>query len=368
MNLKRGVVQVVPIIIVIIIVLGVVAAFVFSGDSASTADAGNPEEVIAVSLQNSFKEGSYVTDTTIVGKISRAPGLSSFEFVDFDLALKAALDFRNEKDPRFSMNLRVNDIGMKESRSSSISHVGPFDLDIRQIGLVQYLRLNEANFGAFFDSSNLIGVWIVMDPNTLASFTGIPSSAGQDKIADQAELIRSLKENVSKINIYNVTEVLAEEDVSGMDSYHYKVEVNKSGINELIAEVMASVKESPEFLKLSSVEKAQVDSQFNSIVRPALEKMEYDFAEIELWISKDKLIPTKTVVTLDAARLGEIIHSLGSSIPKDVLDISGEIVVTSMMSGYGEDQNITAPDGAKPFEQVLQGLFGPVSVEVPIES
>jgi hypothetical protein len=278
--------------------------------------------------------------------------------MSLDMSLKGDMDINDINSPKYDLNMRLENLVIKQGGSLTTT-IGPIDIDMRQVGDMQYLRLNEGEIG-FFDVSSFIGEWLSIDSKSLASLSGLPSSSVTPSFSeDQAEIIKVLQVELEKTKLYDVVETLPNEEISGVDSYHYKVALNKEGLIAFVDSFYEYVKTTKEYQDMSSAEKTETDAGIEYILT-AMAKLDYGFMDIDLWVSKKDLVMTKSTLVIDVAELAKNINELDPSIPDDILSLKGNITMTSISTDFGKDFNIVVPDGARPFEEVMQEMFGGV--------
>lgn len=357
MKFKKGVVAVVPIIITIVVILGVVVIYaITSRGGESAVDSANADAVLLEAQKNMFSQGSYTSDASVIADISgiQSGGVEGSVFLDMDF--KGVMDIKDINNPKYDLNMRLDNLTVKQGGSLSTT-IGPIDIDIRQVGDMQFVRLNEGEIG-FFDVSNLIGKWVSIDSESLASLSGLPPSSVTPSFSDsQADFIKVLKAEFGNAKLYDVVETLSDEEIKGVDSYHYKVALNKVGLVNFVDAFFTSVKSTKEYKAMSSAEKTRTETEIDNLLA-LMNKFDYDFLDIDLWISKRDLVATKTLVVIDVSELAKNISELDPSIPDEVLALKGNITITSVASDFGKKVNIVAPEGAQPFEEVIQQMFG----------
>jgi len=208
------------------------------------------------------------------------------------------------------------------------------------------------------DPDELIDQWIKINfQNLLKSvvpfYTPELEEQMQESKARQTEIIEKLKTFLGEKRIYIVKQQLPDQEIRGVNTYHYLIALNREEIKNII----------PEFYKILIVGMklgpAPTEEQWQQFKRGLSEQIDEFFGKIgeitsELWIGKkDKLLyRMKIEKVIDTDKL-EGLTSLRSVSSRAILTLKIEID----FSNFGQTVEIEAPKSYKTLEEIL-GLTG----------
>jgi hypothetical protein len=215
---------------------------------------------------------------------------------------------------------------------------GSATFEIRALNNKLFLNLTNMSqlgfAGAFLGPFQ--GQWIALDlaaATSTASQFGVQVDVDASSLdpANLAEVKRAIFENFPIV----ITGALGVEDVEGTPSYHYTFRVDEDKLTALLTRIAAI-----------SGDTTLSESDWRDSAKTALESnagMKGD-----LWISKGDLLLRK--ITLG----GPFRVPTGSSDDEPIAGTSSGMLV---LGGFNQNVPITEPTGAKPLEEVLEGLF-----------
>ncbi|MFH1657386.1 MAG: hypothetical protein ABH919_02870 [bacterium] len=204
--------------------------------------------------------------------------------------------------------------------------------------------------------SSLKNQWIKLDQESIKELTGENWTAEMEEELSSAQeknekTIQELQTLFLSGNFYSVKQELAAEKINGQKAYHYIVGLEKEGTKALLLEAIKVLAENegetfnPDEEELASFS-ANFDEFFTKI----------GGLDADLWIGqKDKLLYK---------------FDLTKEISSDQLDGSiteeGTVIINMIMefSNFNQPLNITAPEDAKPLNEILGqsagGFFDPL--------
>ena len=186
------------------------------------------------------------------------------------------------------------------------------------------------------DSGDLIASiedqWIEIDPSTVPGLEDLTFSETTLSKEDQEKL-----EDLFFSNVFlTVDEDLGVEDVDGVESYHYKIGIDKEKLKEFVAEAEESnIVQDDSLVDLSSISEDIDNTDFESI-------------ELEVWISK-------------ADRLFTKISFSGN-------DNEGSYSVSLMLKDYNQEIDTNVPQDVKTFEEVFSAFGSSFGAEAAVMS
>ena len=166
--------------------------------------------------------------------------------------------------------------------------------------------------------------WIKID-QTSDQITG-----GATNTLDVLDLSKEDADKVAQAYLDNpviqITEVMADEDVNGEDSFHYKTTINK---DNYVAFLNA--------IKDANIEKLKVDQSEIEVIK------DQDFSKLnlEIWVKKSD----------------KTINQIKVSGTEDNVNIEFRLAITNI----NEDIKIEVPEGAKTIEEIFSSSFTPTS-------
>ena len=244
-----------------------------------------PEKVMAKMLNNisTVKSVEYSGDLKIeidenFAKIYNLHALSTDVATSNDpnglkINFSGVADYNNINKPqgRFLVNFSSSD---QTVTAANIS------LETLAKDSVFYLKVNSFPETGITDINSLKNQWIKF---SLDSFKEQIGAAKISEIASSSSLTLDQAKKIKNIfrenKIFSVAEELARENVSGLDSFHYKLNIDKIALQKAIE----SSYEVVTYKKLSDSEKADLNKEIANS----------EISNLEIWISKIDYLPIK---------------------------------------------------------------------------
>jgi len=307
----------------------------YSGEIKMEIDAGDLIAEYQSSLGSSF--GASLENLEEVGDNKRPRLGVSKEKVEFLADFAGAYDIGNPEELRSLVSFDV-ETGMVPG----VKIV--FGSEIRNIGKVVYVKLSDLPTFGFFDLSSLKNQWIKIDTDALSEQFGSGVVPGQfaeeiDK-AQTEEMMEKIKTILSQADyskILKITEKFPNEEIEGVNSYHYGYMIDKEEVKNLAITIIESSVESMGET-ITEEEIREFEKSFESIGSP----------EGEIWIGKKDLLPHKISFNLKIKEIGDV-------------DVSGDISYTLFLKNFNNPIIIEAPTQSQTIEELMGGLFGGVS-------
>lgn len=253
-------------------------------------------------------------------------GNSGKQSSDFSVIFNGASDVYDLNNPKssFSLDIKTDALGQEESSLKT---------EIRNIGEVVYIKLNDIPDLGFFDLSFLKEQWIKIDADSLKRQLGLEEKLNEEQKAQNLspEQIEKIKSSFERNGIFKITQKLADEKINGVNAYHYKFAVNKEGVKEIIIDAVKIVQnKTPNENEIEGLNKG-------------LELIE--FPENEIWIGKKDLLPYKI--------------SLNSTIKETKESkYSSNFSLVLSFKNFNKPVQVDAPKEVKTLEEILMGVFG----------
>jgi len=309
----RKTVKIIVIAASALVVLGTGGAFAYNEFFLS------PEAILKRAIANFSKAESLEYVGTIESKTALPPEVAQFALIDrgtFSVSFEGAADMHEPANMK-SKN------SMKFALKSGSFNVA-LTLYARVLDRTLYLALEQAPGGKPFDISSLNNQWVKID------FKEIEEKVNADDEPLSEKQIEDIKEALRRSRAVHVKEELTDEEVEGVPSYHYALSVNKEELEKTISEITAIVEEE-DAPTINDDVKAQIDAA--------------EFPTGNVWIAKkDKTIRKMTMASI-TKRTGET-------------GVDGETTLSVILKNYNQPVEITAPEGAKPLEELLMSFLG----------
>ncbi|MDQ3076122.1 MAG: hypothetical protein M3Q34_03255 [bacterium] len=242
--------------------------------------------------------------------------------------INGRLDISDLNNPKNSMSFVTSMDGQS---------AGKISMEVKSLDGASYVKLGgSAGTGSM---KALQETWIKVDLQALQKQympKGLEGILGNtnESLAQKQKLTESQAERLklafSQAKIIKTTGILPDEKIDGVNSYHYKLMIDK----EELKKFYASVLEISQDKTLSEKDKENIYKVFDSI----------DLYEGEIWIGKSDLLPRKISAQL---------------ITKSVVDgkSQSKVSFTVFMKNFNMPVIIEAPISAKTIEQFTQELM-----------
>ncbi|HEV7454232.1 MAG TPA: hypothetical protein VGO07_03150 [Candidatus Saccharimonadales bacterium] len=312
---KKGLLIALIIAVVIVVLGGGIAAAYFG-----YVVPNKPENVLNTALMNTF-DSEKVKSEHVSGKVSVKDTASN-------MTLASSFTGGANSDGAFEIKADVDALVTKLTIDARSVDGSTYYLKVG--GLEGLPELMSMGMGAMDSTpasayapiiATLNNQWVEINESILSQIGLDTGSLKMNKADD-----KKMADTYGKYQFLSIKEKLSSEKISGMDSYHYKVAVDKTELKNF----MTGLKDA----KLQSV-KINQDSltQFND----AIKNVDFSKYPIDIWITKDtKLIDqvTFTYAGKDASVTGRL----------TILD-------------FNKPVNITKPTGTKSLLEVISNLY-----------
>lgn len=142
----------------------------------------------------------------------------------------------------------------------------------------------------------------------------------------QADL-QKIKDAYDQNQFLTVTETLADETISGVDSYHYKVAVDKTKLKAFVAAVQAA-----------NIQSLGVTTEMFDMLKSGIDSTDFSKYPIDVWIAKDSKLFTQFAFTA-ASEDGET------------------LAVTLTLKDYNKELVVEVPEDAKSVLEVVNNFY-----------
>lgn len=202
------------------------------------------------------------------------------------------------------------------------------EMEVRSIDNIAYLKLNKlSDLGPIpFNLTQFENQWI--------KFESTPTTK-QQKAETQLtdKQIKQLQDLAKQTNFFIIKQVLKDELIDNVKTYHYKFILDKTEIKNFLIEINKVIGEK----QPTTEELKQLDE--------AIEQLEQ--AEGELWIGKEDFLLYKAMLNSDV-----------SFFVNQETKGSGKLILSVIFSNFNKPVNITAPQNFRPSEEVFASLLG----------
>jgi hypothetical protein len=295
------------------IVLGAGGAFAYNKFFLS------PEAVLKRAIANFSKAETVEYEGNIQSKAVLPPEVTQFAPVDEGTF---AISFEGAADIREPANMKSRNSVKFAIKSGSLNIT--LTVHARVLNDTLYLSLEQAPGGKPFDLSAISNKWVQID------FKEIEKKVDADDEPLSEQQIEDIKETLRNSRALKIKEKLADEEVEGVPAYHYTLSIDKEELKKTISEITAIVEEESAPTINDDV-KAQIDAA--------------EFPTADVWIEKKDKTFRKVMITSITKRTG------GTG-------VDGETTFTINLKNYNQQVAITAPENARPLEELLVGLLG----------
>lgn len=251
---------------------------------------------------------------------------------DFSINFNGKFDVGDLNNPKglFSFNIKTD--ALKELTQGESA----FGLEVRTIGKVIYVKLNNLPNLGFFDLSALSNQWIKIDAEAIKKQFGLEKFEEQIKESQKQreltpEQVEKLKQIFAQAKVLKVTEKLASEKIEGVDTHHYKFLIDKNELKKLTVDISGVVQNKT----LTDKELAELDKGLEVI----------DNLGGEIWIGKKDYLPHKILLTIGIKETAES-------------KTAGQTTTTLSFKNYNKSVQIDIPSPVKSIEEILGQLFG----------
>lgn len=227
---------------------------------------------------------------------------------------------------RFSINFRPD---INQSKAMALG------LEIISEDKLAYLRLTSLPELGTINLDFLKNQWVKISPDSLKSDLGLertPATSSASSLI--AERIAKLETLLKSSDIFQVSGQLPDENIDGLDSYHYQLSVNRDNLQKFLiaASEIASDK------KMTAAKQAELQKAI----------AQADFSNLEIWVSKKEHIPTKLFLAID------IKEADGSASGK-------KMSLTLLFKNFNQPIDIQAPESFKTVQEIFSQFLNSLS-------
>lgn len=271
-----------------------------------------------------------------------------------------------------------------ESQSSAVSA----SVNLAIIQNTYYVKVNDITVPRFdialaapgLDLDKIKGKWFKFDQESMKVLS---QASGETTVPDisnlaSSDLSKKFQDTLITENMFVFNKQLADEKISGQDTYHYLVTIDKAKLSDSITKSIS--------LAMQEAEKAQttfnatgtanvasssklIENMAQAIVKTVLDSI--GDINMDVWIGKKDYMLYQVKVDKNI-ELSKILEGLGMSIPKEITigetNVTGTTGTTNTGTELGIKFNMTnsnfnksiavqTPEGAQKIEEVLLPLI-----------
>lgn len=219
------------------------------------------------------------------------------------------------------------------------------DLDARVQNETVYLRFNKVPLLEMFGLQHLIGQWMTIDLAKLSAQSGISSDAYKQQKEAGKKLNAELAEAEKTHFFYVVKEVLPNESLGGVQTYHYRFELNQEALRKYIR--AASELVIAHTYRDDAEKRTSTLADLNGFYDKRLDTFSVGGSG-ELWIGKRDMHLYKMTFT-------PVLQPFEVE-PGQRVEVSGSVALEA--KDYDKPVSVEIPEGARPLEEVLGPLLG----------
>lgn len=286
-------------------------------------------EIIAEMSTGNFLEG----ETNLFEPVEQSQGKKE---------TRSSITFSGSSDAQ-DLNSQKGQFSFKIKTDALLEEEFTFGLEMRIIDEIIYAQLSNAPNLGFFDLSSFENQWIRIDIKELEEQFG--ADLTQELTQEEIEKIKNA---VQQSKVFKITDKLAGENIEGVNTYHYKFSVDRTGLKKLIIDVDKIIARE----ELDEEIMVELDKGIDEL----FETME--ILEGEIWIGKKDFLPYKIKFSSTVKETEEV-------------KLSGNYNFTFSMKNFNEPIQVDVPQGAKSLEEFLetflggsQGFFGDNPLEI----
>jgi len=332
------------IVLIILVVIGGAGYFV-AGKYFNFASP-SPETVIAKMLQNM---ASVKTSHSVIQMeadiIDNASKTNQGKFLLNATGDTDTTDLQNIKsNDSFSLNLTI---------PGSDTPVASFGANVISIDKDAYLKISTITIPNAFsypglDVSQINGKWFKIDQSSYDTLLQAESGQAQTitlPSTDNSALIKKAEDLAIAENMFTFNKKLSDETVSGQDTYHYLVTINKDKLKDYITKVMAlETQQQAAQGGSTAANQDMVQAIIQSFVSSTIDSI--GDVNVEMWIGKKDYM-------LYQAKIDKVVD-----ISKMIgFDSSVEIKFDNISSDFNKPITVQAPTNTQKIETVLLPLL-----------
>lgn len=297
-----------------------------------------------------------------------APGISTFGLgsglndINYKLEYDITGSYNHSVEENFKDDININ---LKITIDGTTLNLG---LSIRTIAKNIYFKVNQLPYPlSFFVPSEFQDSWWGLDvekmeelaegeaPDVLKTI-GVSDLTDSDK--RKKEIENELALIFTKYELLSITERLADEEVNGVNCYHYAYEVNKENLKNVLKEIINLAENQTKETGNSPVGLLSENEEYKEFIEQ-FEKIITSFNG-QIWIGKKDYYLYNFNFDLKIDLNG--IEIDGKTIPENVIkfDLKGEI----KYSDFDQDTTIIAPEESKSLTEYFESSISDSRMEL----
>jgi hypothetical protein len=291
--------------------------------------APKPEVVIAKMMSNmSNVKAAHTTMQWNLGVVSADGKTSQGQLA---INTNSETDALDAKNPKSSGNFTFS-FTNPGSTSSNVSAV----VSVMVVDGITYVKLNDAVIPSAYspngaDISQIKGKWFRINKDSIKTLSEANGQAGMMNIPsyqpNNADVLKQIQNLMATENMFSVTKQLNDQTISGHNTYHYLVSVDKNKLKDFIGKITANT---------------FVDS--------------IDDINMEIWVGKSDFMLYQ--VNFDKSiDLGKVAEAAFGAPVTSVNGMNLQIKLNMINSNFNKPITVQAPTSSQKIEEVLLPLL-----------
>jgi hypothetical protein len=322
--------------------------------------APKPEVVIAKMMSNmSSVKSAHTTMQWTLG-VTGTDGKTSQGQVSINT--NSETDALDAKNPKSSGNFTIS-FTNPGSASSNVSAV----VSVTVINGTTYVKLNDAIIPSAIYSANgpdiskIKGKWFKIDKDSIKALSEANGQTGMINIPsyqpNNADMVKQLQSLMATENMFSVTKQLNDQTISGHNTYHYLVSVDKNKLKDLIAKIIA--------LEIQFASQNNPGTNSGALATNMVQAVVNTFVDsigdinMEIWVGKSDFMLYQ--VNLDKSiDLGKVAEAALGYVPEPEPGVDGmqlSIKLNMINSNFNKAINVQVPASSQKIEEVLLPLI-----------
>ncbi|MCX6721567.1 MAG: hypothetical protein NT026_03150 [Candidatus Staskawiczbacteria bacterium] len=275
----------------------------------------DPAQVLSSMFEKMGEVKLYTTKTTMQFSVKDTAGADQGKM---SLSITSKGDTTDPNNPKTDMSITGS-----LADSASGSQIFSFDANLVVIGNTLYLKINNLTSAAslLMDLSKVQGKWLALDEKSLADISSaVGTPIGQ---IDQTPILNQAPQSLDSLkNLVSVEKQLADQEISGQNTYHYLLKVSNQSLKSAVDKIMSS-----------------------EIVDSFIEKL--GDINIDAWIGKNDYLLYQYKIN-KALNLEDFFPGAGIQI---------NLALDSVASDFNKPVSIAAPESSEKAETVILPLI-----------
>lgn len=325
---KGGAGKIILVVILLLIGYGIYKA-------AGNATPKTPDDVVAraASSMSEVKTAEFAGSLTTNIEGSKNPLTSltgaaadANEPVSFSVGITGVSEFGNWEHPKSSIKITLTSVLFPNNGSA--------ELELRTIDADKFLKLNSAPVLGSLNLSSITNMWVKIGTQPVAGAVAptTPSTTMTDAQADKVKRI------IRGSRILRVTEDMGEEDIAGIKTHHYRVEVDEAETMRVSREISEVVND-----KTPSIEDEQKMTEFWARTEIKNGHVWVGVSDYYIYRTSFDAVVTKT----------------------DTEPSSGALSLDLRLRNFNKPVTVDVPTGTKSMEELMLQLFMSGGAKLP---